>query len=111
VAGVRALRPGTEAALIVLGDQPRLATAVVPTLLARASATARPIVAPVYRGEQGNPVLFAAAVFDELRDLAGDEGARRVVRRDPHRVERVAFDLPMPPDVDTPDDYDRLLTP
>jgi len=65
-------------------------------------------VAPLYRGVQGNPVLFAAAVFPELRALTGDRGARSVVEKDPARVALVSFDLAMPADLDTFEDYERL---
>ena len=106
--GVAALKPWTRAVLIALGDQPRLPAGVVPALLAAHTRSGRAIVAPVYRGTQGNPVLFAASVFPELRALTGDAGARAVVAADPERVERVPFDLPMPPDVDTPEDFARL---
>jgi len=97
-AGVAALKPWTTAALIALGDQPRMPGAVVPALLD----------APVYRGVQGTPVLFSSEVFGELRTLKGDAGARAVVKENPERVETVAFDLAMPPDVDTPEDYAKL---
>jgi molybdenum cofactor cytidylyltransferase len=53
--------------------------------------------------------VFGAPVFGELRALEGDAGARAVVRRDPARVAVVAVDAPMPPDVDTPEDYARLV--
>jgi molybdenum cofactor cytidylyltransferase len=106
--GVAALPPGTEAVVIALGDQPRTAPDVVPALLDAWRREGRPIVAPVYRGTQGTPVLFAAAVFAELVALTGDEGARRVVGARPERVTRVAFDVAMPADVDTPEDLARL---
>ena len=66
------------------------------------------VVTPVYRGVQGTPVLFSADVFAELRALTGDAGARAVVKARPERVEAVAFDFAMPPDVDTPEDYAKL---
>jgi len=106
--GARALKPWTVAALVALGDQPRVPADVVPALLAVRARTGKAIVVPVYRGVQGTPVLFAAAVFPELVALGGDTGARSVVGAWPERVERVAFDHPMPPDVDTPEDYARL---
>ncbi len=106
--GVTALKPWTRAVLIALGDQPRIPDAVVPALLAAFARGGKAIVAPVYRGTQGTPVLFATEVFPELTQLAGDAGARAVVNGAPERVERVLFDLPMPPDVDTPEDYARL---
>src|SRR5438034_923831 len=45
-----------------------------------------------------------SAVRDALAGLA----ARFAGNARPERVERVVFDLPMPPDVDTPEDYARL---
>jgi len=106
--GVAALAPATRAAIIALGDQPRVPDDVVPALLAAWRRTSKPIVAPVYQGVQGTPVLFAAEVFGELRALSGDAGARGVVAARRERVERVAFDVAMPADVDTPEDFARL---
>ena len=107
-AGIDALPSGTSAALIALGDQPMLPPAVIPELLAVFGRTGMPIVAPRYREGQGNPVLFGVQVFSELRVLEGDRGARSVIEKDPGRVFLVDFDLPMPADVDAPEDYDRL---
>jgi molybdenum cofactor cytidylyltransferase len=106
--GVAALRPGTAAVLIALGDQPRLPEGVIAALLRARARTGQPVAAPVYRGTQGTPVLFAAEVFAELAALDGDAGARAVVQRRPERVAWVPIDAPMPPDVDTPEDYARL---
>jgi molybdenum cofactor cytidylyltransferase len=107
-AGLRALSPTTEAALIVLGDQPLLPAEVIPRLLEAYRRTGTPIVAPAYQGVQGNPVLFAASVFPELMTLAGDRGARAVLEKDPGRVTTVPFDFPMPADLDTPEEYEAL---
>jgi len=62
----------------------------------------------IYRQGNVKGVLFAAEVFPELRALSGDAGARAVVNARPERVQRVEFDLPMPPDVDTPEDFAKL---
>ena len=106
--GVAALAAATRAAVIALGDQPRVPDEVVPALLAAWRRTGKPIVAPVYDGVQGTPVLFAAEVFAELGALTGDTGARGVVAARPERVERLPFARSMPSDVDTPEDYARL---
>ena len=106
--GVSALGPAVNAVLIALGDQPALPSEVIPRLLQTFRETAKAIVAPFYRGVQGNPVLFAAAVLPELRSLTGDRGARSVVEKDPARVALVSFDLAMPADLDTLEDYERL---
>ena len=107
-AGVAALPAAVGAVLIALGDQPLLAPDIIPALLAAHRASGRPIVAPRYQEGPGNPVLFDRAVFPELLALEGDRGARAVVDRDPARVEWVTLDRPMPPDVDTPGDYEKI---
>src|SRR3989442_1014269 len=55
---------------------------------------------------EGKPVV--RWVVEGLLPRVEDAGARSVVNARPERVERVVFDLPMPPDVDTPEDYARL---
>ena len=109
--GIGALPPAVGAALVALGDQPFLAPEIIPALRATAERTGKAIVAPRYRDGRGNPVLFTREVFPELHRLSGDQGARSVVERDPSRVVLVDFDLPMPPDLDTPEDYARLRSP
>jgi molybdenum cofactor cytidylyltransferase len=106
--GAAALKPWTAAALVVLGDQPLTPASVIPALLAAQQASGKAIATPSYRGTRGTPVLFAAEVFPELRTLGGDAGGRAVVEARPERVEVVEFDVAMPADVDTPEDFARL---
>lgn len=106
-AGLDALRPPTEAALVALADQPGVGAEIVDRLVARYRASRPPIVAPLYGdGVRGNPVLFDRSIFDELRAVTGDEGGRSVVARDPRRVVLVEFAEAMPGDVDVPADLE-----
>jgi molybdenum cofactor cytidylyltransferase len=107
-AGIAALPPSVDAALIALGDQPLLAPSIIPALLAARRTSPKLIVAPRYRDGQGNPVVFKREIFPELLRLTGDQGARPIIQKEPARVEWVELDLPMPPDVDTPDDYEKI---
>lgn len=107
-AGIAALPASVDAVLIALGDQPSLAPSIIPALLAARRTTPKLIVAPRYRDGQGNPVLFKREIFPELLRLTGDQGARPIIQKEPARVEWVELDLPMPPDVDTPDDYEKI---
>jgi molybdenum cofactor cytidylyltransferase len=109
--GIAALPRTTAAAVVALGDQPRVPAQVIAGLLAAREQTGKAIVAPRYRDGRGNPVLFARETFTEIEQLSGDQGARSVIERDPDRVAIVDFDLPMPQDVDTPEDYQRLRAP
>ena len=107
-AGIAALPASVDAVLIALGDQPSLAPSIIPALLAARRTSPKLIVAPRYRDGQGNPVLFKREIFPELLRLTGDQGARPIIQKEPTRVEWVELDLPMPPDVDTPDDYEKI---
>jgi molybdenum cofactor cytidylyltransferase len=106
--GIAALPPSVDAVLIALGDQPLLAPSIIPALLAARRTSPKLIVAPRYRDGQGNPVVFKREIFPELLRLTGDQGARPIIQKEPTRVEWVELDLPMPPDVDTPDDYEKI---
>jgi molybdenum cofactor cytidylyltransferase len=107
-AGLAALPPSAEAALVALADQPGMGREIVDRLLAYYRASRTPIIAPVYRGNvRGNPVLFDRSVFDELRGVTGDEGGRSIIARDPGRVAFVEFDVEMPRDIDVPGDIGK----
>jgi molybdenum cofactor cytidylyltransferase len=108
-AGLAAVSPDAEAALILLGDQPLVTSDVIGRLIAAFETSGKPIVAPLYNGVQGNPVCFARALFPELSALTGDRGAKLVVERDAGRVAEVAFETDLPLlDLDVEDDYDAL---
>lgn len=109
-AGLAALPPDADAALFILGDQPLIGPAILDALIAARRSSAAPIVMPTYAGQRGNPVLIASALFPELAAITGDQGARGVIRA--HAAE--VHDVPIagdPPtdDLDTQEDYDRLL--
>jgi molybdenum cofactor cytidylyltransferase len=109
VAGLVPVSLSVEAVVIALGDQPTIDAAVVNRMIEVWQSGQRPVVAPRYRGKRGNPVLFDRSLFDELRLLEGDRGARDLLEAHPGRIGVVDVDSPMPLDVDTPGDYDTLL--
>ena len=109
--GIDALPHDAEAVVIALGDQPGVDPEVGRAVIARWRESGTPIVVPRFRDGRGHPVLFAREVFDELRSLVGDAGARGVIERAPERVSEVVIDSTVPSDIDTPEDLDRLASP
>ncbi len=105
-AGVAALPAGVAGAVVLLGDAPLVRAAHIDRLIAAYVADARrPICVPMFAGRRGNPVLWPARYFSELRDLAGDTGARPLLARHAGQVLRVAMDdAGVLFDVDTPHD-------
>lgn len=134
-AGLKALPAGLDGAFILLGDQPFFPPRVFAALLAAwrgGSASGRAtlgpearqdlpheqdslpredilIVAPVYAGRRGHPVLFSSRLFPELMAAEGDQGGREVLVRHRDRTRLVPLDAPLAAwDVDTPADLERL---
>jgi molybdenum cofactor cytidylyltransferase len=107
-AGVAALPAHTQAAVVALGDQPSVGPRVVDALIGEYRTSGGKIVAPLYHGIRGTPVLFAETLFAELLATSGDEGARGVIGRDPSRVSLVEIHRALPPDVDTPAEYEGV---
>jgi molybdenum cofactor cytidylyltransferase len=106
-AGVRALRPETDGALVLLGDMPEVTPALLTRLVAAFAARSDALaVIPVHAGRRGNPVLLARALFGDIEALTGDEGARRLIQAaDPGRVvELDVADAAVTLDIDTPAD-------
>ncbi len=109
VCGVRSVRPGAEAAVIGVADQPLLTAAHIGQLVDRFHCRREPIVAARYAGERGNPVLFAASLFPELEQVTGDQGGRPVLLAHQSRIGWVDFpEEDTASDVDTPDDLRRV---
>ncbi|HYO53018.1 nucleotidyltransferase family protein [Archangium sp.] len=106
--GVRAL-PEVDAVLVLLCDQLRVDAAHLKALVDTFTRTRSPIVASGYEGARGVPALFSRALLPELEALEADQGARKVIVRDPSRV----VEVPLPgggEDVDTAADLARLST-
>ena len=57
----------------------------------------------------GHPFVFAREAFGELRGLHGDKAVWKLIEAHPERVSRVRLEAALPPDVDTPEDYDLAL--
>lgn len=109
VAGVAALPEIVDGVLLLLGDQPGVTGSDIDSVLAAFDGDPRSIVMPSWQGTPANPVLFGRAYFADLQALSGDEGARQIVARRRECVTLVPIDRPIPPDVDTETDYQRLL--
>lgn len=99
-----------DSALIILGDQPMLTSQVIDTLITTHKATAKRIIAPVYDGKRGSPVLFDMSLFSELLQVTGDEGGRTVLERHRQEVELVeAGNALANYDVDTWEAYQQVV--
>ncbi|MFO0763211.1 MAG: NTP transferase domain-containing protein, partial [Byssovorax sp.] len=104
-AGIAQLGEDLDGALICLGDMPRVRPAQIEALLgAFDPADGRAICVPVWDRRRGNPVLFAARYFPEMRLVEGDVGARSILERHTAEICYVPMDdRGVTLDIDTPE--------
>jgi molybdenum cofactor cytidylyltransferase len=109
-AGIDAVNPAANAGVVALGDQPLISVRIIDLLVEKYMETGGPIVAPFYQRRRGNPVLFDKSLFSELRNIHGDTGAKASLERHADKVVKVQVDdIGVLFDIDTQDDYGRLL--
>lgn len=77
-AGIAAVPADWSAALVLLGDMPRVTPATLRALAAAATGEAT-IAVPVWAGRRGNPVLWGRAHFADLSRLTGDIGGKALL--------------------------------
>jgi molybdenum cofactor cytidylyltransferase len=106
--GIKSLPRKIGGAVFLLVDQPQIPVTLIRKLIAEHSTTISPIVLPIAGGRRANPVLFDRKTFPSLSNLQGDIGGRMIFSQFPiHSFEW--FDESILLDVDTPEDYQRLL--
>ena len=110
-AGLAALAPDVERAVIILGDQPAVSASLLDDLLELQPKSGLPAAALSFGGLLHPPVVLRRELWGELQSLEGDVGCRAVIRARPELVAAMpaAGHLHHPVDVDTPEDYAKLL--
>lgn len=76
---IRSLPAGTDGLLICPVDHPLISPHLVAQLVGAFNATRKAVVLPKYHGRRGHPVIFRAALYDELLAAPMAVGARQVV--------------------------------
>jgi molybdenum cofactor cytidylyltransferase len=94
-----------EAVVVTLGDQPRVSPDAIRRVIAARDGAAA--VRATYGGNPGHPVLLERELYEQLRNVTGDKGARNLLLS--ARVLDVPCDdLGGGEDVDTPGELDAL---
>lgn len=118
-----------EAVMLLLGDQPGMRTEFIDHAISEWRRE-RPWAAVCsYTGERepeapgephpdsrrverapGHPFVFGREAFGDLRSLHGDKAVWKLIEAYPERVLRIEVEAALPPDVDTPEDYEVALS-
>ena len=94
--------------ILMLCDQPFVEASLLDRLIIEKYTAGKGIVASAYSDTLGVPALFDRLYFEELLQLNGSEGAKKVIFNNHADVQVVDFPLGAV-DVDTEEDLDRFL--
>jgi molybdenum cofactor cytidylyltransferase len=98
----------TDGIIFMVSDQPFVSATLLNNLLRAQNENSLPIAACGYAGRLGTPVLFHKYFFDELIDLQGDSGAKKLIEKNKNLATEVSFPKGVI-DIDTVEDYKDLL--
>lgn len=105
---LRVLPLDCEAALVVLGDQPRITGTLVSDMLRVFETGDQQILVPFCQGRRGHPMLFSRCYFEEVLNQYEDVGLRGLLQA--HGSEVCEWPVSTPAvlmDMDTPREYQR----
>ena len=113
-AGIAALHPDTDAVVLLFGDQPGVradtARALLELLFAAGPGERAPGIAVCrYDDGIGHPLAFTKRMLPDLAALHGDKAVWKLLELRAGDVVELPVPGPVPPDVDTDEDYRRAL--
>jgi molybdenum cofactor cytidylyltransferase len=104
--GLSAMPANIAAALIVLGDQPRIQPKTIYQVMSAYAEGENDLIVPSFQMKRGHPVLIGRRYWNEILNLSEDGSLRDVMNAHASRIHYVNIDNDsILRDVDTPQDY------
>ncbi len=107
-AGLEAMPAHISAAMVVLGDQPRIQPRVINQVMMAYAEGKGKIVAPSFQMRRGHPILIDRRFWSEILSLPDDGAPRDVINKHSDQIAYINVDTDsVLHDVDTPEDYNQ----
>ena len=103
------LKPDCDECIFAVCDQPFVTSLIFENLISESHKTGKGIIASAYSETLGIPVLFHRKYFNELLELSGQEGAKKIIKKYLDDVYSVPFEKGNI-DIDTEEDYNKLIS-
>lgn len=78
-----------DGVMLLLGDMPYVTPQIINILYEKFITSDKNIIAPVFDGRRGNPVIIGKKYFKELSENTGDKGARDIIKNNMEDVKLV----------------------
>jgi len=82
--GLSHLSKNTEAFFICLGDMPMVNSGIYNQLIK--SINQKNILVPIYKNQQGNPVIFNKSMKEKIMNISGDIGAKKILELNKDKI-------------------------
>jgi molybdenum cofactor cytidylyltransferase len=103
--GIEGLPPDVDGAVVLLADMPGVDAALINRLIAAYDPVrGAEIVVPTHDRKRGNPVLWSARFFGELRAIKGDVGGKHLLGEHADAVVELELGPAVAWDIDTPEE-------
>ena len=109
--GISALPEDCDAAVIILGDMPKISFNLINSLIKNFDPKNNiNIVIPSHKGKRGNPILIGRKFFPDILKLKGDMGAKNIINNNINDI----YDIPQKTsssliDIDTKEDLKNII--
>lgn len=100
--------PDMDGVMILVCDQPFIKSESIQSLIQMQQSTGLPMAACFYEGIVGTPALFHQSMFSDLLKLAGDTGAKKIMKDKLDNVAKLNFEKGVI-DIDTMEDYQKII--
>ena len=97
-----------DAVLIILGDQPKITSEYLNTLISNFKKSPNFIFASKYGAKNGVPAIFPRVYFPDLLKLQGEKGAADFLNNEIANVKTIEMNVDLT-DIDTPEDYKNFI--
>lgn len=109
---VKSIGPTASAVLVVLADQPLLEPETINLIVTPFLKQQADLIAPIFQGQRGNPVLIGQTYFEELLALPMGKAPRTLLKRHKEKLRLVPVSSDsILHDLDTPERYARVRPP
>jgi molybdenum cofactor cytidylyltransferase len=102
------IAPSSEGVILMVCDQPYVTSSLLTNLVTEHKTSGKPIITCSYENTFGPPTFFHKSTFQELLQLKGDAGARKIVQQYSDNIGIIPFPKGNI-DIDTQSDYENLF--
>ena len=105
------MQPADEDAwMLIPADHPVLTVETVSKLIAAWRSTSAQIVVPIHQAKRGHPTLFGWQLVQRIASIPSDRGLNELLKNEQNQIHEVEVDDPTVLfDLDTPEDYQRMI--